>query len=168
MIAPLADGAAALRDDRYVEAARRAAAFVLDRMRTEDGRLLHSYKDGQARFNGYLDDYANMIDGLTHLYEATGEPRWVEAALELSGVMMEEFHDRDGGGFYYTGKSHEELIARQKDAYDNATPSGNAMAATALLRLGSLTGRDDLSEAGRAALQSVRLVLEKAPTAAGQ
>ena len=148
MIAPLADGAAILDDDRYVEAARRAAAFVLDRMRAEDGRLLHSYKDGQAKFNGYLDDYANLIDGLTHLYEATGEPRWIEAALELAGVMIEEFHDRDGGGFFYTGTSHEELIARQKDAYDNATPSGNAMAATALLRLGALTGRDDLTELG--------------------
>ena len=168
MIAPLADGAAILDDDRYVEAARRAAAFVLDRMRAEDGRLLHSYKDGQAKFNGYLDDYANMIDGLTHLYEATGEPRWVEAALELAGVMIEEFHDRDGGGFFYTGTSHEELIARQKDAYDNATPSGNAMAATALLRLGALTGRDDLTELGRATLATVQAVLEKAPMAAGQ
>jgi uncharacterized protein len=168
MIAPLADGAAVLDDDRYVEAARRAAAFVLDRMRAEGGRLLHSYKDGQAKFNGYLDDYANMIDGLTHLYEATGEPRWVEASLELAGVMIEEFHDRDGGGFYYTGTSHEELIARQKDAYDNATPSGNAMAATALLRLGALTGRDDLTELGRATLATVQVVLEKAPMAAGQ
>ncbi|MEJ7637435.1 MAG: thioredoxin domain-containing protein, partial [Singulisphaera sp.] len=168
MIAPLADAAAALGDDRYVEAARRAAAFVLDRMRAEDGRLLHSYKDGQARFNSYLDDYANMIDGLTHLYEATGEPRWVEAALELAGVMIEEFHDRDGGGFFYTGTSHEELIARQKDAYDNATPSGNAMAATALLRLGALTGRDELTALGRATLVTVQAVLEKAPMAAGQ
>ncbi len=168
MIAPLADAAAALDDDRYVEAARRAAGFVLDRMRAEGGRLLHSYKDGQARFNGYLDDYANMIDGLTHLYEATGEPRWVEAALELTGVMIEEFHDRDGGGFFYTGTSHEELIARQKDAYDNATPSGNAMAATALLRLGALTGRESLTELGRATLVTVQAVLEKAPMAAGQ
>src|SRR5919112_3527014 len=168
MIAPLADGAAALGDDRYVEAARRAAAFVLDRMRTEDGRLLHSYKDGQARFNGYLDDYANMIDGLTHLYEATGEPRWVEAALELTGVMIEEFNDRDAGGFFYTGASHEKLIARQKDAYDNATPSGNAMAATALLRLGALTGREDLWATGREALQAARGVMAQFPTAAGQ
>ena len=95
-------------------------------MRTRDGRLLHTYKDGQAKFNGYLDDYANLIDGLTRLFEALGEPRWIEAALDLRRVMIDEFADAEHGGFFYTGKSHEALIARQKDAYDNATPSGNA------------------------------------------
>ena len=167
MIAPLAEGAHVLGDWRYAEAARRAAGFLLDTMRTPDGRLLHSYKDGQAKFNAYLDDYSNLIDGLTRLFEATGEARWVEAALDLSRVMLAEFADPDGG-FFYTGANHEELIARQKDAYDNATPSGNAMAATALLRLGALTGRDDLTRAGEAVLQSVRAVLDQAPTAAGQ
>src|SRR5439155_24190780 len=72
------------------------------------------------------------------------------------------------GGFFYTGRSHEELIARQRDAFDNATPSGNAMAATALLRLAALTGREDLAESGRATLRSVQMVLEQAPRAAGQ
>src|SRR5205823_67922 len=145
-----------------------AAGFILEALRTPDGRLLHSYKDGQAKFNGYLDDYANMIDGLTRLFEVTGEPRWIEAAVDLAGVMIEEFADPDQGGFFYTGKSHEELIARQKDAYDNATPSGNAMAATALLRLGALTGRDDLTATGRGTLRAVLPVLQRAPTAAGQ
>jgi uncharacterized protein YyaL (SSP411 family) len=168
MIGPWAEASRILNDERYAQAARRAAAFVLDRLRERDGRLLHAYKDGRARFNGYLDDYANLIDGLTRLYEVTGEPRWVESALELSRVMIDEFADRDEGGFFYTGQSHESLIARQKDAYDNATPSGNAMAATALLRLGALTGRDDLTDAGRATLHSVRVILEKAPLAAGQ
>ena len=138
-------------------------------MRSRDGRLLHSYKDGQAKFNGYLDDYAYLIDGLTRLYEATGEPRWIEAALDLARVMIDEFADRDGGGFFYTGTSHEALIARQKDAYDNATPSGNAMAATALLAAGGLDRprRPDASRAGRRS-RSVQAVIEKAPTAAGQ
>ena len=168
MLAALAEGARVLKDERYLHAAEKAAAFLLDRMRTESGRLLHTYKDGQARLNAYLDDYSNLIDGLTRLFEVTGEPRWIEAALDLSRVLIEEFADPDQGGFFYTGKSHEALIARQKDAYDNATPSGNAMAATALLRLGALTGRDDLTEAGRATLRSVQVVMEKAPTAAGQ
>ncbi len=137
-------------------------------MRTPDGRLLHTYKDGQAKLNGYLDDYANLIDGLTRLYEVSGLPRWVDAALDLARVMIAEFADPADGGFFYTGASHEPLIARQKDAYDNATPSGNAMAATALLRLGALTGRADLTEAGRSTLKSVQLVMEKAPSAAGQ
>jgi uncharacterized protein YyaL (SSP411 family) len=168
MLAALADGARVLRDGRYAEAAERAAAFLLETMRTPDGRLLHSFKDAQAKFNGYLDDYACLIDGLTRLFEATGRGRWIEAAVELTGVMLAEFLDAEQGGFFYTGKSHEELIVRQKDAYDNATPSGNAMAATALVRLGALTGREDLSATARETLQAVHLVLEKAPTAAGQ
>jgi uncharacterized protein YyaL (SSP411 family) len=168
VLAALAGGSRVLRDERYLHAAEKAAAFLLDRLRTGDGRLLHTYKDGRARLNGYLDDYANLIDGLTRLYEASGTPRWVEAALDLARVMVEEFADPEAGGFFYTGASHEALIARQKDAYDNATPSASAMAATALLRLGALTGRADLTGAGRATLRSVQLVLEKAPSAAGQ
>ena len=82
--------------------------------------------------------------------------------------MIDEFHDPEKGGFFYTGESHEALIARQKDAYDNATPSGNAMAATALARLAALTGRDDLADLARSTVQAVHLLLEKAPTAAGQ
>ena len=120
------------------------------------------------KLNAYLDDYANLIDGLTRLYEATGEPRWIESALELARVMIDEFADTELGGFFFTGKRHEALIARQKDVHDNATPSGNGMAATALVRLGALTGRDDLTRAGRSALESVKLVLEREPAAAGQ
>ncbi len=168
MIAALAEGGRILREERYLDAARRAAAFVLETLRGPDGRLLHAYKDGQARFNAYLDDYANMIDGLTRLFETTGEPRWLVAALDLVRTLLDEFADPEHGGFFYTGRSHEALIARQRDAFDNATPSGNAMAATALLRLGALTGREDLTEAGRTTLRSVQWVLEQAPRAAGQ
>jgi uncharacterized protein YyaL (SSP411 family) len=168
MLAPLAEGSLILDEPRYAEAASKAAGFLLDTVRTPEGRLLHSYKDGQAKFNAYLDDYANLVDGLTRLFEATGVPRWIEAAVDLARVMVEEFHDAENGGFFYVGKSHEALIARQKDAYDNATPSGNAMAATALARLAALTGRDDLEALARSTLQAVHLVMEKAPTAAGQ
>jgi uncharacterized protein YyaL (SSP411 family) len=168
MIGPLAEGSRVLKDGRYLAAARQAAGFLLDRLRTEDGRLLHCYKDGQAKFNGYLDDYANLIDGLTRLFEVSGEPRWIEAALDLSTVLLAEFSDPEQGGFFYTGQSHEALIARQRDAYDNATPSGNAMAATALLRLSALTGRDDLRAAGQATLESLQFIMEQVPMAVGQ
>jgi uncharacterized protein YyaL (SSP411 family) len=167
-IATLAVAGRALKDPRYLEAAARAAAFILDRLRTDAGRLLHTYKDGLAKLNGYLDDYATLIDGLTRLYEATGEPRWVEAALELAEMMIDEFTDTAHKGFFYTGKSHEALIARTKDLFDNATPSGNGMAATALLRLAALTDRDDLRTAGLDAIAAGRGVIENAPTAAGQ
>jgi uncharacterized protein YyaL (SSP411 family) len=168
MIAALAQAGRVLKDDRYLAAACRAASFVLERMRKDDGRLLHTYKDNQAKLDAYLDDYADFIDGLTRLYEANGEPRWIESALGLAGIMIDEFSDPEGGGFFFTGNRHETLIARQKDVHDNATPSGNAMAATALLRLAALTGRDDLAKAGRGALESVQPLLERQPAAAGQ
>jgi hypothetical protein len=164
----MAEGGRILREPRYLEAAGRAAGFILDRMRLDDGRLLHTYRDGKARLDAYLDDYTNFIDGLTRLYEATGEPRWIESALGLAQVLLDEFGDPAHGGFFYTGHHHEALIARQKDFTDNATPSGNGMAATALVRLGALTGRDDLTQAGRSALESVQLLLEREPAAAGQ
>ena len=168
MIAALAVAGRTLKFAGYLVAARRRAAFILDRMMADGGRLLHTYKDGQAKLNAYLDDYANLIDGLTRLYEATGEVRWIRGRRR-SGPRDDRRVRRYGaGGFFYTGKSHEALIARPKDLFDNATPSGNAMAATALLRLGALTGRDDLRGPGRAALEAVKVVLENAPSAAGQ
>ncbi len=167
MLAPLAEGSRVLGDERYLDAARKTAGFLLEKMVGADGRLLHSYKDGQAKFNGYLDDYANLIDGLTRVFEASGESRWIEAALTLADRMVAEFADPEGG-FFYTGRSHEALIARTKELYDNATPSANAMAATALLRLAALTGRVDLADSGRLALEAVRVVMERAPSAAGQ
>jgi uncharacterized protein len=168
MIAALAPAGRLLQEPRYLDAARSAAAFILGRMRGADGRLLHTYKDGRATLNAYLDDYACLIDGLTRLYEATGEPRWLDAALDLARVLIDEFRDPEHGGFFFTGKSHEVLIARQKDLFDNATPSGNGMAATALVRLAAITGRDDLDRAGREALELVQTMFENVPTAAGQ
>ena len=167
MIAALAEGGRILKDERYLEAARRAAGFILDRMRRDDGRLLHTYKDGQAKLDAYLDDYADLIDGLTRLYEATGEPRWIESALELARIMIDEFADAEQGGFFFTGSRHEALIARQKDVHDNATPSGNGMAATALVRLGALTGRDDLT-AGRPIGTGIGSARARAPAGRGR
>jgi uncharacterized protein YyaL (SSP411 family) len=168
MIAALAEGGRILADERYLKAAARAGGFILDRMRRDDGRLLHTFKDGQAKLDAYLDDYAALIDGLTRLYEATGEPRWVLAALELATIMIDEFGDAEQGGFYFTGRRHESLIARQKDVHDNATPSGNALAATALIRLGALTGRAEVTSTGKSALEAIQGVLEREPAACGQ
>jgi uncharacterized protein len=168
MIAALAQGGRILGDERYLLAAGRAAGFILDQMRRPDGRLLHTYKDAQAKLDAYLDDYAAFIDGLTRLYESTGEPRWIMSALELAAIMIDEFADAEQGGFYFTGRRHEALIARQKDIHDNATPSGNGLAATALLRLGALTGKSDLTSAGTQALQAIQSVLEREPAACGQ
>jgi len=167
-IAALAQAGRALAEPRFLEAAARAAGFLLDRLRSEDGRLRHTYKDGVAKLDAYLDDYACLIDGLTRLYEATGAPRWIASAIELADVMVAEFRDEEHGGFFFTGNRHEALIARQKDLFDDATPSGNGMAATALLRLAALTGRDDLERIGREAVEVAGPVIESAPAAGGQ
>src|SRR5262249_45750963 len=168
MIAALAQAAGVLDLPPYAEAAAKAADFILHQMRTPDGRLLRTWSAGsQAKLNGYLEDYAFLADALVTLYEATFEPRWVEAALDLARVMLEQFWDAGAGGFFYTGRDHEQLIARTKDLQDNAIPSGNSMAATALLRLGKLTGRTDLLERARTTLQLCRGLMQEHPLAAG-
>jgi uncharacterized protein YyaL (SSP411 family) len=149
-------------------AAESAASFILTTMRDADGRLLHSFKDGRARISAFLDDYACFVDGLVELYQATFNPRWLTAAVELAEQMIARFADTEHGGFFYTPSDHEQLIARSKDTQDNATPSGNGMAATALLKLGRLTGRTDLEEQGYRTLRSLSGLLAEHPRAAAQ
>jgi uncharacterized protein len=169
MIGALAQAAGVLDLPPYAEAATKAADFLLQRMRTPDGRLLRTWSAGsEPKLNGYLEDYSFLADALVTLYEATFEPRWIEAALDLVRVMLEQFWDPAEGGFFYTGRDHEQLIARTKDLQDNAIPSGNSMAATALLRLGKLTGRTDLLERAETTLRLCRGLMQEHPVAAGQ
>jgi uncharacterized protein len=144
MLASFAEAAAILERNDYKEVAERSAQFVLESLR-RDGRLLRTYKDGQAKLNAYLEDYAFFVDGLLALYQTTGTLRWLKEAQALTEQMIEEFWDEEDGGFFYTGKSHEELIVRLKDYLDNATPSGNSVAAEVLLHLAALTGNEDYS-----------------------
>ncbi len=135
MIGALAQAAAVLDRHDYADAAARAADFILTRMRSRDGRLLRTWSAGsEAKLNAYLEDYSFLLDGLVSLYEATFATRWIEAALDLAEVMIGQFWDAEDGAFFYTGRDHESLIARGKDPHDNAIPSGNSMAVTALLR----------------------------------
>ncbi len=169
MIAAFAQAGAVLEQPKYLQAAERAADWIVTNMRTAEGRLLRTaYAGSPPKLNGYLEDYAYLMDALTSLYEATFEPRWLKAALELARVAVEQCWDEAEGGFFYTGKDHEQLIARTKDPHDNATPSGNAMAVTALLRLAKLTGRADLQEKAERTLQLFGDLLRKMPMAAGQ
>jgi uncharacterized protein YyaL (SSP411 family) len=143
MIAALADAGAVLEREDYLDAARACAGFVLESLRGDDGRLLRTYKDGQAKLNGYLEDHAYMVEALISLYEATFEPRWFAAARELADFTIEHFADGEHGGFFETADYHERLIARRKDLEDNPIPSGNASAAYGLLRLAALTGEHE-------------------------
>jgi uncharacterized protein YyaL (SSP411 family) len=169
MITAYAQAASVLDNPSYAQTAARAADFLLTRLRTTDGRLLRTWSAGaEAKLNGYLEDYTFLLDGLVSLYEATFEPRWIAAALDLSRGMIEQFWDSTEGGFFYTGRDHEQLIARGKDPHDNATPSGNAMAASALLRLSKLTGQAELREKAEATLRAYTGLLASHPFAAGQ
>lgn len=134
----------------------------------QDDLLLHSYKDGRARFNAYLDDYANFASGLISLYESTGVTRWLQAAIKIANKMIEEFWDDAEGGFFYTGASHEQLIVRTKDYFDNATPSGNSVAADALLRLAALTDNEDYRRRAVTIFRLLRASLQRYPSAFGQ
>jgi uncharacterized protein YyaL (SSP411 family) len=169
MIGAFAQAAQVLSRPEYTQAAVRAAEFVLSHMRAPDGRLLRTTGAGAPpKLNGYLEDYSYSIDALVSLFEATFEPRWIEAAEELARVMIDQFWDDKEGGFFFTGKSHEALIARTKDPHDNATPSGNAMAVTGLLRLHKLTGNAAWLDKAEGTLQLYRGLLASAPLAAGQ
>jgi uncharacterized protein YyaL (SSP411 family) len=146
MIAALAKAGAALGEPAYVDAARRAATFVLGNLAAGGGRLLHRFREGEAAKTGHLDDHAYMAWGLLELYEATFEPSYLETAVGLTDVMLERFWDPEGGGFYMTADDAEELLVRQKDTYDGAMPSGNSVAMLVLVRLSHLTGDPALAE----------------------
>ena len=167
MMATLAEAGRVLEIPRYVTAAAQAANFLLTALRREDGRLWHTWKDGQPRVLGYLEDYAHLIDGLLRLYEATFDPRWLVVAQELAQDMVDLFWDSQAELFYDTGHDHETLIVRPRDIFDNAYPSGNSMAADVLLRLGILMDNAvfrDLAE--KVLVQSAEL-MAKMPTGLG-
>lgn len=167
MLASFAEASAILEREDYAEVARRNARFLL-RTLSRDGLLLRTYKDGQAKLNGYLEDYAFFIDGLLTLFEATGEFEWFDAGITLSQKMIAEFWDETDGGFFFTGNSHEELIVRAKDYYDNATPSGNSVAADVLLRLSLLTGDVAYSRRAIAIFRLTSGAIQRYPPAFGR
>jgi uncharacterized protein YyaL (SSP411 family) len=141
MMAAFADAGRVFESDEYLKVARNNAEFIFREM-SRDGRLFRTWKNGAAKLNAYVEDYANVADGLIVLYEATGEIGWLVKAKELAETMITEFWDEDAGGFFFTSNDHEELVVRNKDFYDNATPSGNSVGADVLLRLSKLIGDD--------------------------
>ncbi|MEK6709138.1 MAG: thioredoxin domain-containing protein, partial [Nitrospinota bacterium] len=164
MIGSMALAGRILERRDYAEAARRAAEFVLGRMRGERG-LLRTHRGGRSRLNAYLDDYAFLIAGLLELYEATFEPRWVREAARLAGEMRERYLDPGDGAFFFTSSDHEALIVRRKAGQDNAIPSGNSMAALGLLRLAKLTGEARWASLGEGVLRAFGGYLGRAPAA---
>ena len=166
MMASFAEAGVILNRPDYTAAARRNAEFVIFNLQ-KDGALLRTWKDGVAKFNAYLEDYAFLIEGLTTLFETTGEFRWLTKALAFSVVMIKEFWDEDAGGFFFTGTSHENLIVRSKDFFDNATPSGNSVAALVLLKLALLSGNEKYRDIATATLGAIADQARRYPSGFG-
>lgn len=145
MVASLARSAAVTGDGKCLGAAERAAGFIWDKMRTGGGRLLARYRDGEAAYPGYIDDYAFLQWGLLELFDATLKPEYLRRAMQLMEQMRDLFWDEGSGGFFFYGRDAEQLIARPKEVYDGAVPSGNSVAAHNILWLARITGREDLS-----------------------
>ena len=159
-IRALAEAGAALDEPRYRDAAAQTATFLLSVMRP-DGRLLRTWKDGRAHLNGYLEDYAFLINGLLSLHEATFAHGWLHAARDLADEMTDLFWDEKAEAFYDVGSDHEQLIVRPKEPFDNALPSGGSAAAEALLRLGVLTGNEAYSRRAARLLRAMVPLLRR-------
>lgn len=150
------------RAETYRSAAESNAEFLLREMRTSDGRLLRTWKDGRAKLNGYLEDSACVIEGLLELYQTTFDEKWFVAARELADSMLQHYAD-PAGGFFDTSDDHEALVTRPKDLQDNAVPSGNAMAATVLLKLAAFTGDEIYYRHAEALLGALQPALIQSP-----
>ncbi|MGE0127135.1 MAG: thioredoxin domain-containing protein [Blastocatellales bacterium] len=166
MMRSFAEASRAFDRKDYLEVATRNADFLLANLR-RDGRLLRTHKDGESKLNGYLEDYAYVIDGLLALYEASFDLRWFEEARALAETMIAQFWDDEAGGFFFTSADHETLITRTKDFYDNATPAGNSVAAAALLRLSLFTGEDRYRQMAETILRMMKPTMMRAPSAFG-
>ena len=140
MIAALARASNVFGDPRYLQAAVKAADFILEKMRDENGTLYHRYAKGEKAIDGFLDDYAFLVWGLLEVHEASFEETYLQAAVELAKMMTKRFWDAENGGFYFTAETAENAVPRRKEAYDGALPSGNSVALLNLLRLAQLTG----------------------------
>jgi len=162
MLASLAEAACALNRRDYLAAASANGRFLLDAMMSE-GRLKHSYKDGEARIDGYLDDYALVIEGLLSLHLATFGGRWLTQAVKLAEVMVDEFWDKKEETFYDTGRGQEELFVRPRSTYDGVLPSAGSAAAMALLKLSRLTGNQEWQRLAVQSLRSVRELMQRHP-----
>jgi len=165
MIASLARAASAFNEPRYAEAASRAADFILTHLRDERGRLLKRYRLGESAFPATLEDHAFMAWGLVELYQATFEERWLREAIAILDEMEAHFLDGKNGGFFLSADDGEKLIVRPKEIYDGAIPSGNSVAALALLEVARITGKTRYEELADGIFRAFSNQVLRAPSA---
>jgi uncharacterized protein YyaL (SSP411 family) len=164
MISGMADGGRVLGETRYLEAAARAADFILENMMTEDGLLLRSYRGEEARIPAFLEDYAFMIGGLLALHEATAQERWLGAARDLLDTARQSFWDGEQGGYFDTLPGQGDLFVRAKSRYDGATPSGNSQMLVNLIDLHRATNETHYLNDASATLAAMSQSLRRSPT----
>jgi uncharacterized protein YyaL (SSP411 family) len=165
MISAFAAASRVLAEEKYRAAAKKAAQFILTKLKTKKGTLLHRYRAGDAAIEGHLDDHAFFLAALLDLYEATFDAAWLDEAKGIAARMAENFWDAESGGFYFTSHTAEKLVSRPKEIYDGAVPSGNSVAALALLRLWRMTGEGQWEEKARQTLESFSGQVSQNPTA---
>ncbi|HEV2147173.1 MAG TPA: thioredoxin domain-containing protein [Longimicrobiaceae bacterium] len=167
MLHTFAEAGRILGRAEYLEVADASADFLLRELRPE-GRLLRTWKEGRAKIGAFLEDHALLADALLALYAATGEVRRVAAARELADDVLERFWDEEEGVFYDTATDAEALVVRPRDAFDNATPSGNSAAVAMLLRLGTLTGEPRYARVAARVLEGMAEMTARVPQGFGQ
>ena len=165
MLSAYARAALVLREPRDAVQARRTADFLLSRL-ARDGRVRRIWKDGEAKVEGTLEDYAFVTQGLLDVFEATSDPKYLTEAKRLAAALEARFVDRKGGGYFLTPDDGERLLAREKSDVDAATPSGNSVAAMNLLRLAEITSDDAYRKRSDRVIRGASGVLARSPTAA--
>lgn len=164
-IAALAQAGRVFDNPVYIEGAKTAMQFILTRMRSDDGGLLHRYRDGDAAITGFADDYAFIIHALIELYETIFDEQYLVTALQLNKYFFEHFWDTKNGGFFTVSDTAEALIIRKKECYDGATPSSNSVAFMNLLRLFRLTGDASFEKNASVLSQSFAGTVNQSPSA---
>ena len=165
MITAFASGYMVLHGKNYLSAATHAAEFLWANMWADSGCLLRIHKEGESKINGCLEDYAYFLEGLITLYEASLDRVWIERANQIADKMVDEFYDEESAGFFMTGRSAEVLVARLKNAADEAIPSANAIATLSLLKLGQFTGNKQYIATAEKSVQAFRQNIEENPVA---
>ena len=166
MIRGFADAGRLLKNPKYVDAAKQASEFVLKEMVDDQGRLVRTYTDGEAKLNAYVEDYANFVDGLLAIHRATGEQKWLDHAIKIQKKQDELFWDDAEGGYFFTSSDHEKLLARAKKPVDGAMPSGNSVAAGNLLYLANTLKDDKYRQRAKKTALAASAVIEQFPIAA--
>ena len=168
MISAFAKAAQVFDEKEYVEKAESAVEFIFQKLRTENGRLLHRYRQGEAGIPANIDDYSFLIAGLLDLYEASFKVTYLKSAIELNQTLQNSFWDSTNGGFYFTADDSEKLISRQKEIYDGAIPSGNSVALLNLLKLGRFTGDTIYEKKANQLVMAFSSVIKNSPIAFSQ